>query len=101
MKKIETIHLNLKREWFDMIASGVKKEEYRDVNDYWTKRIGKFYIKSITPSTITFSNGYAKERKQMIVELLSVDMDVGREEWGANGRMQFVLKLGKILKKNF
>ena len=27
----KTLHLVLKRKWWDMIASGEKKEEYRDV----------------------------------------------------------------------
>lgn len=33
------LHLNLKGEYFDAIARGEKKEEYRLVNDYWTKRL--------------------------------------------------------------
>ncbi len=34
----KTLHLPLKKEWYDMIERGEKKEEYRKVNPYWCKR---------------------------------------------------------------
>ena len=37
--KSKTLHLTLKKEWFDMIKSGEKKEEYKDIVPYWTKRL--------------------------------------------------------------
>lgn len=30
--------LPIKKKWFDMIASGEKKEEYREIKPYWTSR---------------------------------------------------------------
>ncbi|MCP3683561.1 MAG: hypothetical protein GY861_12810 [bacterium] len=33
------LHLNLKRKWFDLIASGEKHIEYRELKDYWTERL--------------------------------------------------------------
>lgn len=36
-KKI--LHLTLKKKWFDMIALGEKKEEYREIKPYWVKRL--------------------------------------------------------------
>jgi hypothetical protein len=39
-----TLHLALKAEYFDAIASGEKKEEYRLVSNYWWKRLqGRVY----------------------------------------------------------
>lgn len=38
-KNNKTLHLVLKRKWWDMIASGEKKEEYREVKPYWEKRL--------------------------------------------------------------
>ena len=38
-KDNKTLHLVLKRKWWDMIASGEKKEEYRDANHYWAIRL--------------------------------------------------------------
>lgn len=36
---MKTLHLTLKKKWFDMIASGEKKEEYREIKPYWLKRL--------------------------------------------------------------
>lgn len=33
------LNLVLKKQWFDMISSGEKKEEYRDIKDYWARRL--------------------------------------------------------------
>lgn len=33
------LYLTLKKKWFDMIASGVKREEYREIKEYWLKRL--------------------------------------------------------------
>jgi len=32
---MKTLHLNLKRKWFDMILSGDKDEEYREIKPHW------------------------------------------------------------------
>lgn len=34
-----TLHLSLQKRWFDMIASGEKREEYREFSPYWIKRL--------------------------------------------------------------
>ena len=31
---MSTLHLTLKKQWFDMILSGEKTEEYRDIKPY-------------------------------------------------------------------
>ena len=33
--------LPIKKKWFDMIKLGEKKEEYREIKPYWTKRLLK------------------------------------------------------------
>ena len=40
---MKILHLTLKKEWFDMILSGEKLEEYRDIKDYWTTRLVEYY----------------------------------------------------------
>jgi hypothetical protein len=35
----ETLHLALKREYFDQIKAGTKTEEYRLVKPYWVSRL--------------------------------------------------------------
>lgn len=36
---MKTLHLSLKKEWFDMICVGKKQHEYRKINDYWCRRL--------------------------------------------------------------
>jgi hypothetical protein len=36
---MRVLHLTLKKKWFDMIASGEKKEEYREDKEYWRRRL--------------------------------------------------------------
>lgn len=102
---MKTLHLNLKRKWFDMIKSGEKKEEYREIKKHWiTQLIGgdlndgdcDFYHFD----TVTFSNGYAKNRPQFVIELISIEFETGFEKWGAiEGVEYFVLKLGNIIQQ--
>lgn len=118
--KNKTLHLNLKKKWFDMILSGEKKEEYREIKPYWEKRFcfaycsylgyqghassiyKNLFISDVTNShlivdTITFSNGYSKNRPQFEIEFKGFEIKEGKQEWGAEkGKKYFVLKLGKI-----
>lgn len=32
------LRLSLKTKWFEMTKSGIKKEDYREINEYWVKR---------------------------------------------------------------
>lgn len=48
MISMKVLIFNLKTEYFQEIKSGVKKEEYRLCNPYWTKRLaGKNFSKVI------------------------------------------------------
>lgn len=46
----KTLHLNLKKKWFDMILSGEKTEEYRDIKMFWLLRL--IYFKDETESQV-------------------------------------------------
>ena len=90
MKTNIYLHLNLKKEWYDMIQSGEKTEEYRDCSSYWNRIFtesgnikikGKYYHP--TDVTITFSNGYSFDRRQMIKHITSVHTGLGKIQWGA------------------
>ncbi len=95
-KEPATIHLNLHKTWFDMVLSGQKKEEYRELTDYWKVRMTNAKNKNV--QTVTFSNGYAKTRRQMVVELQYIAIRQGIAEWGAvKGKVYFVLHLGRVI----
>jgi len=108
MKK--TLSLNLKKKWFDMILSGEKIQEYRDIKDYWILRLFVNYREYFTMQknkgiqttpqfqTITFSNGYSKNRPQFEIELYSIEIGKGDENWGAKKDVNyFILNLGGIV----
>jgi hypothetical protein len=104
----EHLHLNLKARWFDMILSGEKKQEYRDLSSYWEARFEKLFPKDFKGEmyfpiveTIIFSNGYAKDRRQFEIEWKGTYKGTGREDWGAEkGKHYFVLQLGNVLQSN-
>ena len=86
------LHLTLKKKWFDLIASGEKREEYREIKPYWNKRLNKHY------DAIKFRNGYSKGAPELIIELKEVLTGLGIVEWGApEAERVYILKLGEIL----
>jgi hypothetical protein len=89
---MKVLHLTLKKQWFDMIYSGVKREEYREMKPYWHKRLlNKHY------DAIRFRNGYSKDAPTMLVELKHIYSGLGIVEWGApEGQPVYILKLGDI-----
>lgn len=63
------LHLTVKKKWFDLIASGKKKIEYREVKPYWKSRLlykhGHFTLHF---EEIHFKNGYRKDSPIIIIE---------------------------------
>ena len=100
---MKTLHLTLKKKWFDMIASGVKKEEYREIKSYWDKRLMELNdLGEITDKKdfdiIQFRNGYSKDAPVLIVEFKGVVFGEAKPEWSDNAKgMYYVISLGKIL----
>jgi len=39
---MKILNLTLKKKWFDMILSGEKKEEYREIKQYWETRLFEY-----------------------------------------------------------
>lgn len=100
------LHLILKKKWFDMIASGENKEEYREIKPYWINRLqarGCVYDECRDFSLIEFRNGYQNNCPTMQIEYEGATIGCGKEEWGAEpGKEYYVIKLGKILSvKNY
>jgi len=90
---MKILHLTLKKKWFDMITSGEKKEEYREIKDYWVKRLHKEY------DSILFRNGYSKNAPRVLVEYNELIKGFGNKSWGAPDEKVYILKLGEIIKK--
>ncbi|MCE7997054.1 MAG: ASCH domain-containing protein [Roseivirga sp.] len=98
-------HLNLIRKWFDMIRSGEKPEEYREITAYWRKRFKKHSHIHVGSTwwpcdkvRVIFSNGYAKDRDQFEARVTGMRFNSeGKPEWGAEpGKEYFVLEVEVI-----
>lgn len=118
------LHLPLKKEWYEMIESGVKTEEYRDLSEYWISRLtrygddeklnGRLYANFLSTSpnvlklnieggimrlvefeAVKFSYGYTK--RTMTFQCDGVSIGKGKAEWGAPDNDVFIIKLGKKL----
>lgn len=100
-----TLHLPLKKQWYEMIESGIKTEEYREIKPYWTRRfIGmnqplfsfrygyqQVNVKGYTH--VKFSYGYTK--RTMTFEIKEITIGKGKSEWGAPKEDVFIIKLGE------
>lgn len=106
------LYLTLNRKWYDMILSGEKTEEYREINPYWEKRLiephisedGDFephFVEFKHFDTIRFTNGYSKNAPSFEIECLGIRIGTdGKTEWGAPSDYQyFIISLGKIITK--
>ena len=117
MNKI--LDLVLKDKWYDMIAAGIKREEYREIKPYWTKRIARgcqlckgqsimancmsdctlwlyevFNFNYFT--NVRFHRGYTSTT--MTFEVMEITIDTGFPEWGAEpGKLYYVIRLGKFI----
>ena len=114
------LHLPLKAEWYNLIESGIKTEEYREIKPFWIKRlctketISKLNVDSIANDRnalltlygmnifrfkdydkVKFSYGYTK--KTMTFDIVNISIGKGRKEWGAMDDLLFIIKLGNRL----
>lgn len=88
-----TLHLVLKAKWYDMIVSGKKKEEYRAITPYWTKRIWEKHPRILD---VIFHRGYTNETVCFSVD--RIVRGIGLPEWGAEARkVYYVIQLGEQL----
>lgn len=100
----KSLKLIVTKEWFDMIVSGYKREEYRELKQYWLPRLvketsddGNHIYREF--DTVVFRNGYSKNAPECTVECQGIAVDYGREEWGAKpDKHYFVIYLGDVLK---
>ena len=68
---MKILHLTLNKKWFDLIASGEKKIEYREGKPYWEKRL--FKNNGLAQfNEIHFRNGYRKNAPFMRVQFVGL-----------------------------
>ena len=81
----------IKKQWFDEIASGKKKTEYREVKPFWQSRLYDKDGKKKQYDRIEFINGYNANARRMITKYEGFSVRDGR----------YHIKIGKILRKPF
>lgn len=116
------LHLTLTKKWFDMIASGEKKEEYRELKKHWINRfVIKDYRKystqldakdllasyreqplfnsiSNTFDYVEFKNGYSKKAPTLLLECKGITIGNAKPEWSDGFKDKcFVIALGKLV----
>lgn len=95
MKK-KVLILILKKKWYDLILLGAKREEYREIKEYWLKRlfevqstmIAKFIFGNVglTPKNFThvqFRLGYRKNAPTMEFQITDIGINRGDSSMGA------------------
>jgi hypothetical protein len=107
------LKLTLKKQWFDMILSGEKTEEYREVKRYWIQRLCNEIEYENNQSNweavfkkydwVEFTNGYNKNSPKVTLECKGIEIGMGFTDWGAIGHEDyFIIKLGReIVRSNF
>ena len=86
LTKTKVITLNVSKQWFDMIVTGEKTEECREIKPYWIKRLttncevaydvaaetycGKVLYRPYTH--VLFINGYRKDSPRIEKEIESI-----------------------------
>jgi hypothetical protein len=107
MNKTKTLYLPLKKKWFDMIRSGVKKAEYRELSYHWLTRLFRvkemqqfFGVSDMTPlanglaqetfakefDQVVFTLGYPKAddtERRLVFKNPRIRIGTGKTEWGA------------------
>ena len=103
---MKILDLPLKAKWYDMIESGVKTEEYREVKPHWCKRLlgfdfvpfsYRYGYQSVNVKGFThvrFRYGYTK--RTMLREIKNITFGYGNPDWGApKDKQVFIIKFKK------
>lgn len=89
--------LPIKKQWFEMIVNGEKKEEYREIKPYYDKRLGHFTKGTGKVTTIILRNGYNYNSPSIKCKC-TVEIGEGKKEWGADPDINYyIIKIVEIL----
>jgi hypothetical protein len=87
------LFLTIKGEYFDQILLGVKKEEYRDINERYTRRlIGRSY------NLVLLQNGYWLTSRQLYVVFLGVEVKEIFYPITGEFKKVYAIKLGPVVR---
>lgn len=122
---MKILYLPVRKQWYDMEAAGIKKEEYRRITPFWVKRLlwdadynepiddayaameprkvsnavdaGCFTFREYTHVMLT--SGYPSKddnSRRALFRIEKISCGLGRTDWGApDGEVVFIISLGK------
>ena len=118
---MKNLQLSLKQKWFDLTKSGIKTEDYREINQYWSKRlcvniepavlswgevmhkrnITQYTVKRFDTNTMTLGYPKSTDSERILkFEHNGIEIREGNPDWGAEkGKLYFVIKHGDIIKE--
>lgn len=108
--------LPIKKKWFDMILSGEKKEEYREIKPYYTARLinalgrnelvqgekaKRLLLKSQAEKQfeVLFRNGYSSNSPNFIA-VCHLNIGQGKEKWGAVSGVEYYILTIDMIKQS-
>ena len=95
------LYLTLKRRWYDMIAKGIKEEEYRDYKPFWASRIERWSATVSKHRVVAFSLGRRRADMFFLCEPIGSGVEPARlyfkscihPEWGEPRTPHYVIPL--------
>ena len=111
-RTMKILKLPLKKEWYNMIESGEKREEYREVKPYWSKRLvgvdkplfshryGYQHANVKGYTHVLFRYGYTK--RTMVFKIDDITIGRGNPNWGApTDKDDFIISFTKKFTKSY
>ena len=113
-KRMKILRMTLRKEPFEMIKSGIKKEEYREIKNYWLDRfrfdgsLFKLYHNQKAliprrrrflniPDIIIFTNGYRSDSPSLAIWCTGIKIGTSKKKWLGDGGECIVISLGDLL----
>ena len=95
-EKCAILPLVLKRKWFDMIARGEKRDEYRAATPYWAVRLSNWDNTPALFHVVEFRLGYAKNAPRVAFNspIYYQPAQCRHPEWGEPDTPHYVITLG-------
>lgn len=91
---LRVLRLTLKKKWFDMIAGGQKKEEYRKPGRWIEARVNSRRQYDV----VEFRNGYGPDAPKVFAEYKGFRYGAGSQSLGAEPGVHYlVILLGEII----
>lgn len=99
------LNLTIKRRWFDMIASGDKREEYRSLDNKQVRRACKCVPNGwpIGANVMVLRNGYRMDSPAVAVRVYGIILRSGYDsihpEWGEPNYPHYAILFDEIISR--